>query len=114
VQRPRIPIWVGGGYRNLRPTERALRWDGSCLYKATHGGPWQDMTPRDVRALREAAGHPSFTIAVGGRGRRDDWEAEREHIGAVAEAGAGWWIEWIQPGDTGTGARRGPLGSDHT
>ena len=33
VQEPRIPLWIGGGYPNRGPTERALRWDGSCLYE---------------------------------------------------------------------------------
>jgi len=102
VQEPRIPIWIGGGYPNPRPTRRALRWDGSCLYKETHGGPWEDMAPDDVRALRAAAGDRPFTIAVGGSGRREDWEAERDHIRAVAAAGADWWIEWVPPGDRDT------------
>lgn len=112
VQQPRIPIWVGGGYPNPRPTRRALRWDGSCLYKETHGGPWEDMTPEDVRALREAAGNRPFTIAVGGSGRSDDWETVREHIRAVAEAGADWWIEWVPPAEREQmieAVARGPL-----
>jgi alkanesulfonate monooxygenase SsuD/methylene tetrahydromethanopterin reductase-like flavin-dependent oxidoreductase (luciferase family) len=99
VQEPRIPIWIGGGYPNPRPTRRALRWDGSCLYKETHGGPWEDMSADDVHALRAAAGDRPFTIAVGGSGRREDWDAERDHIRAVAAAGADWWIEWVPPGE---------------
>lgn len=112
VQQPRIPIWIGGGYPNRRPTARALRWDGSCLYKETHGGPWEDMSPEDVRTLRAAAGERTFTIAVGGTGRRDDWDAEVDHIRAVAEAGADWWIEWVPPGDRQQmreTVQRGPL-----
>jgi alkanesulfonate monooxygenase SsuD/methylene tetrahydromethanopterin reductase-like flavin-dependent oxidoreductase (luciferase family) len=99
VQEPRIPIWVGGGYPNPRPTRRALRWDGSCLYRETHGGPWEDMSPSDVRALRDAAGDRAYTIAVGGSRRRDDSDAERDHIRAVAAAGADWWVEWVPPGE---------------
>jgi alkanesulfonate monooxygenase SsuD/methylene tetrahydromethanopterin reductase-like flavin-dependent oxidoreductase (luciferase family) len=102
VQRPRIPIWVGGAYPNPRPTRRAARWDGSCLYRETHGGPWRHMTPDDVRALRAAAGERPYTIAVGGSRRAEDWEAGREHIRAVAAAGADWWIEWVPPADRGT------------
>lgn len=112
VQRPRIPIWIGGGYPNPRPTRRAARWDGSCLYKETHGGPWEHMTPDDVRALRDAASDRPYTIAVGGSGRADDWDAEREHIRAVAEASADWWIEWIPPSNRETmreSVARGPL-----
>ncbi len=112
VQQPRIPIWIGGGYPNPRPTRRAARWDGSCLYKETHGGPWENMTPDDVRALRAAAGARPYTITVGGSGRSDDWEAEREHIRAVAGASADWWIEWVPPSDRETlvaSVERGPL-----
>jgi alkanesulfonate monooxygenase SsuD/methylene tetrahydromethanopterin reductase-like flavin-dependent oxidoreductase (luciferase family) len=112
VQQPRIPIWIGGGYPNPRPTRRALRWGGSCLYKETHGGPWEDMSPDDVRALREAVDEGPFTIAVGGRGRRDDWDAERNHVEAVAAAGADWWIEWLPPGERQQmveAVARGPL-----
>src|SRR6266498_2442165 len=46
VQQPRIPIWIGGGYPNPRPTRRAARWDGSCLYKETHGQPWENCAGR--------------------------------------------------------------------
>jgi alkanesulfonate monooxygenase SsuD/methylene tetrahydromethanopterin reductase-like flavin-dependent oxidoreductase (luciferase family) len=112
VQQPSIPIWVGGGYPNPRPTRRALHWDGSCLYKETHGAPWEDMSPDDVRALRDAAGDHPFTIAVGGRRRREDWEREREHIAAVNDAGADWWIEWVAPGAREAmieAVERGPL-----
>ena len=112
VQQPRIPIWIGGGYPNPGPTRRAARWDGSCLYKETHGGPWQDMTPDDVRTLRELAGARPFTVCVGGRERRDDWEAERDWIRSVADAGADWWGEFVAaaaPEEMRAAVDRGPL-----
>jgi alkanesulfonate monooxygenase SsuD/methylene tetrahydromethanopterin reductase-like flavin-dependent oxidoreductase (luciferase family) len=38
VQRPRIPIWIGGGYPNPRSTRRAARWDGRvCTRRRTAG-----------------------------------------------------------------------------
>lgn len=97
VQKPRIPIWVGGDYLRKGPRERAARWDGSCLYKGTPGTGWQDMTPNDVRTLkafvesRRSTTTP-YAISVGGRERADDWEQDRAHIRAVAEAGqrGGW------------------------
>jgi alkanesulfonate monooxygenase SsuD/methylene tetrahydromethanopterin reductase-like flavin-dependent oxidoreductase (luciferase family) len=95
VQRPRIPIWIGGGYPNPRPTRRAARWDGSCLYKETHGGPWEDMSPDDVRALRALAGDRPYDVCVGGRHRGEDEDAEREWIASVADAGATWWAEFV-------------------
>jgi alkanesulfonate monooxygenase SsuD/methylene tetrahydromethanopterin reductase-like flavin-dependent oxidoreductase (luciferase family) len=118
VQRPRIPIWVGGGYPLPGPTGRALRWDGSKLYKAHVAGPdgvkvdAGPMTADDVRRLRAMAGNRPFDIAVGGSPRSDDADADRMHIRAVEEAGATWWVEWIPPGERDTMRRsvdRGPL-----
>jgi hypothetical protein len=70
------------------------------------------MTPDDVRSLRGAAGGRPYAIAVGGNGRGEDWDAEREHIRAVADASADWWMEWVPPGDRETmreSVERGPL-----
>lgn len=120
LQKPRIPIWVGGGYPNKGPTARAARWDGACLYKETHGAGWQDMTPDDVRALKafvesQRSAATPYDVMVGGRERADDWEQERAHLKAVAEAGATWWMEYIEPTDlakTRAGVLRGPLRAD--
>ncbi len=117
LQKPRIPIWVGGGFPNRGPLARAARWDGSCLYKESHGAGWQDMLPEDIRSLKafvernRPAGAP-YDICVGGRARREDWEKDREHIRSVAEAGATWWMEFIEPTSlekTYAGVRDGPL-----
>ena len=71
AQSPRIPIWVGGGWPHPGPTQRAVRWDGSCLYKLAEDGSEQDMTPDDVRALRaiverQRGADVAFDIVVGG------------------------------------------------
>lgn len=111
VQRPRIPIWIGGGYPNPGPTRRAARWDGSLLY----GVPEHDLSPEDVRAIREAAGDRPYDIVVGGRAREEDWEAERERLRAIASAGATWWAEYV-PADGRDAMRsavdRGPMRID--
>jgi alkanesulfonate monooxygenase SsuD/methylene tetrahydromethanopterin reductase-like flavin-dependent oxidoreductase (luciferase family) len=116
VQRPRIPIWVGGGYPIAGPTRRALRWDGSLLYKvvvAEDGSTDEGvMGAEDVRHLRELAGDRPFDIAVGGHPRPGDVDAERAHIRSVRDAGATWWVEWLPPADRGTmrsAVDRGPL-----
>jgi alkanesulfonate monooxygenase SsuD/methylene tetrahydromethanopterin reductase-like flavin-dependent oxidoreductase (luciferase family) len=108
VQTPRIPIWVGGGYPLPGPMQRAARWDGACLYRHPPGPSSPDMTPADVRALiafvegRRPAPAAPFEVVVGGRERREDWGHERALIGALAEAGATWWIEWVPPADLAT------------
>jgi alkanesulfonate monooxygenase SsuD/methylene tetrahydromethanopterin reductase-like flavin-dependent oxidoreductase (luciferase family) len=111
MQKPRPPIWVGGGYPHRRPIERALRWDGACLYNAA-GGP---LPPEAVADLRRRAGDLPWTIAVGGSRRREDWDAERAHITAVRQEGADWWIEWAEPDDRDAMravVNRGPLRVD--
>ncbi len=102
VQKPRIPIWVGGGYPNKGPLWRAARWDGTCMYKENHGQGWLDMMPEDVHALKsfvesQQPGNPAYDICVGGRARLPDWEQDRQHIRSVAQAGATWWMEFIEP-----------------
>jgi hypothetical protein len=119
-QQPRIPIWVGGGWPNKGPVQRALRWDGAILYKETHGQPWQDLTPQDIselRAMRVAQCGPDipYDIVVGGRRRGDDWQREQTIIKSLASAGATWWMEWIPPSDRQAmriAVKNGPLLSE--
>jgi probable F420-dependent oxidoreductase len=108
VQRPRIPIWIGGAYPNPGTLRRAARWDGACLYRAVEVGSAADseqpLTPdelRDVRRHVEAQRRDAsaFDIVAGGPPRRGDRDAQRERIRAAAEAGASWFSEWIPPAD---------------
>ncbi len=100
VQQPRIPVWVGGAITRSGPRARALRWDGSCLYRVPPGVAWQDVTADDVAALRadaDAAGKPDFTICVGGRPRSEDRAADLSYLAGVQAAGADWWTEYVPP-----------------
>ncbi len=111
LQRPRIPIWIGGQLTRRGPRERALRHDGACLYRVKPPA-WEDLTPEEVATLAGAA-PDGFEIAVGGRERRDDEAAEREYVSALADAGATWWHEYLPPAAPLEQARRhiaaGPL-----
>lgn len=98
VQQPRIPIWVGGGYPNRGPVARALRWDGSCMYKQK--GHW--MQPEDVRALTEAViarrgTADGYDIVAGGAPRWEDENKQRTYLASVAAEGVTWWHEYIPP-----------------
>ena len=111
VQEPRPPIWIGGGYPNPRAIERALRWDGTCMYRRA-GGP---LRAEDVRDLRARSDGRRWDVAVGGWERREDVDEELEHRRSVAEAGAHWWVEWIAPAERDamrTAVRHGPLRVD--
>lgn len=113
VQRPRLPIWLGGDWLVPGVRRRMLRCDGCCLYKGTPGvGPAQRLTPDDVRAMRAAHPAAGFEISVGGEARWPDREQERDRLRALAEAGATWLSEWLAPCPPEEARRavaRGPL-----
>lgn len=89
LQRPRIPIWVGGNFLVPSVRRRILRWDGSAAYKGTTGSP-QQVTPEDVREL------------LAERGQTDDFDVKVKISDgdprAFADAGATWQGRWIAPG----------------
>jgi alkanesulfonate monooxygenase SsuD/methylene tetrahydromethanopterin reductase-like flavin-dependent oxidoreductase (luciferase family) len=117
-QRPRIPIWVGGGWPNPGLRRRAPRWDGICAYFDTGNlEVWEDQTPAYVAEIKqlvqdERGTVEGFDIVTGGRSRSKDWGADRAVIDSLADAGATWWIEYCEVGsDPFEVAGREPLGS---
>jgi alkanesulfonate monooxygenase SsuD/methylene tetrahydromethanopterin reductase-like flavin-dependent oxidoreductase (luciferase family) len=97
VQRPRIPIWVGGMWPRKTPLRRAACWDGFIPYKQVEDGRQVDLTPEEVRQIRatiecERTEPSPFDLVVGGDERREDWDEERSVISSLAEAGASWWL----------------------
>ena len=120
VQKPRIPIIVGGGWPLRGPSLRAARYDGCCLYKQPESGELGDWTPDEVRELKSfmeshrstEQSANSFEIMLGGRKRADDWEQDRALIKALAEAGITWWVEYVPAGELQAmreSIKRGPL-----
>ena len=102
VQRPRIPIWLGGYWPRKAPALRAARWDGFCPAKVPdeHGDGY--IKPDDIRAIRtfiEAHRSSSslFDLAAGGHSPVDDPAKARAHVESFREAGATWWIEFVLP-----------------
>lgn len=116
VQKPRIPVWIGGGWPG-KPIQRAVSWDGFIPYKNPNSGNWEDMTPEDIRAIKaylesQRTTSAPFDLAIGGRQRGSDWERERALIRSWAEAGATWWMEGLPPADLKTmreWIKQGPL-----
>lgn len=112
LQTPRIPIWVGGNWPRKGPVRRAMRWDGFL--------PADPMKPEDVRKLRALVQNRrttlgQFDIAIGGRERSADWDRERATIKSLADAGATWWLEGVEPADLDVmraSVKRGPLRID--
>jgi alkanesulfonate monooxygenase SsuD/methylene tetrahydromethanopterin reductase-like flavin-dependent oxidoreductase (luciferase family) len=115
VQRPRIPIWVGGWVGTKPVLRRAARYDGICAYSIADTSGWKDFTPDDVTSLRleierQRTAGGVFDIVIGGRERARDWDAERTLIRDLAAAGATWWHEWVPAADERTMRRAIALG----
>jgi alkanesulfonate monooxygenase SsuD/methylene tetrahydromethanopterin reductase-like flavin-dependent oxidoreductase (luciferase family) len=97
VQRPRVPVWIGGYWPARRPMRRAARWDGAIpmFESARHG----HVPPLDevrelvayVRSRRDDPGRP-FDVVLGGPSPTKA-AAARDVLGPLAEAGATWWDE---------------------
>jgi alkanesulfonate monooxygenase SsuD/methylene tetrahydromethanopterin reductase-like flavin-dependent oxidoreductase (luciferase family) len=116
LQQPRIPIWIGGAYPLRGPVERALRWDGACLYRHdSHFMMPDDIADLRARVVAARGGNDGYEISVGGSPRREDWNEEREYIRGLRDAGATWWIEYAPPDGVDvmrTAIARGPLRLD--
>lgn len=96
-QKPRIPVWVGGDLLVPAVRRRIARWDGCCAYKGPVDVDHPPISPDDVRGLlalvaAERGDADGFDVKVGGM--RDPGQ-----IAALAEAGATWWGQWLDPDD---------------
>lgn len=96
VQRPRVPVWLGGYWPRRAPMRRAARWDGAVpLFD-----DGDDATPPSLQQVRDCAEFlraergslDGFDLMVGGR-TPDDAAAAGEVVAPYADAGATWWSE---------------------
>ncbi len=104
VQRPRVPIWVGGVWPARRPMRRAARWDGAApiLLSGDGGPPPQPdaATVCEIRAFlagcRMAAGldEEPFDLVMSGTTPAGP-AAAADLTGSLGQAGATWWAECL-------------------
>ena len=106
VQRPRVPIWVGGRWPHKAPMRRAARWDGAIPAMA---GGIEAARPPEVREVRDLAGFlgdcraengladQPFDIVIGGVSPAGP--AGRDLVGPLANLGITWWDERMPWGD---------------
>ena len=107
VQRPRIPIWVVGGWPRPRSMRRAARWDGWLPnFLPPAGAATPDALREAVDWLRQeraAQGHgmTGYEVIWEGRTPADDPAAAAAQVAPWAQAGATWWLEadWMLEGD---------------
>jgi alkanesulfonate monooxygenase SsuD/methylene tetrahydromethanopterin reductase-like flavin-dependent oxidoreductase (luciferase family) len=95
LQKPRIPVWVGGWWPTRAPFRRAARWDGVIPLKQSGDNL---LTPQDVREVRdfiqqERTSQAPFDIAIISWSDPSDPKAAAEKVAAYAAAGTTWWLE---------------------
>ena len=98
VQRPRVPVWIGGFWPARRPMRRAARWDGAVplFDSASHGhvpplDEVRDLTAY-IRRHRDGDLGEAFELVLGGPSPTGAADA-RDLLGPLIEAGATWWDE---------------------
>ena len=106
LQRPRIPVWIGGRWPAKPPFRRAARWDGVF---PTHRdiGHTETMRPDQLGEIVEyTRSHRSpaadLDVIIEGQTPGDDAERDRDALEPYRLAGLTWWIEKL-------GWFRGPL-----
>jgi alkanesulfonate monooxygenase SsuD/methylene tetrahydromethanopterin reductase-like flavin-dependent oxidoreductase (luciferase family) len=95
VQRPRVPIWIGGAWPRRAPFRRAARWDGVVPILLDDGGEQIEVTVEAQRAvvaytLEHRAGDGPFDVVFTGPLPDDDAQA-LERADELASFGVTWW-----------------------
>ncbi|HXK33823.1 MAG TPA: TIGR03619 family F420-dependent LLM class oxidoreductase [Dehalococcoidia bacterium] len=94
VQRPRIPIWVGGEWPNRRAWRRAARYDGVFPIK---GGGVESFTPGELRdivddTLAHRESDAPFDVVLSGEAAHDGAIWNGPNVRDYADAGCTWWL----------------------
>lgn len=95
VQRPRIPVWVGGWWPNKRPLRRAARWDGMAPISRNGDLQPEELAEAVAYVRRYRVNDVPFDVVVSGATGPAADDAHR--LAAYIEAGATWWLEDISP-----------------
>src|SRR5437763_3991604 len=96
VQRPRIPVWVVGGWRSHRSLARAARWDGVIPQRIRSEEP---LTADEVRELvgtvRAERDDDRFDVVIEGLLPEHDPDEATAYTRGLAAAGATWYLDGV-------------------
>jgi alkanesulfonate monooxygenase SsuD/methylene tetrahydromethanopterin reductase-like flavin-dependent oxidoreductase (luciferase family) len=93
LQKPRIPIWVGGMWPFKPAFRRAASWDGVFPFKVGDDYDFAPLTPEDLAAVlaytfeHRESDDPFEVVAGGALGEID--------VSAFGDAGATWLLDGI-------------------
>ncbi len=96
-QKPRIPIWVGGGVPHNAPFRRAARFDGVIPVHSQWPEPVQPSHLKDVLdIIRSERGNlDNYEVVICGETTGTDEDKDRAVLQPWVKAGITWWLEDI-------------------
>lgn len=100
IQKPRIPIWIGGLWPNKGPFKRAARWDGIMPHTVRSVKLGEQLTHQEVKNLMayiekyRTDSMDSFSLVMLSSTPPDPSKAA-EIISPFIDLGAKWWCESV-------------------
>lgn len=96
-QKPRIPIWVGGGIPHRAPFLRAARFDGVI---PVHSRWPEPVTPAHLDEVltivkKERSNLSDYEVVICGETTGSDEDKDRDILKPWFDAGITWWLEDI-------------------
>jgi alkanesulfonate monooxygenase SsuD/methylene tetrahydromethanopterin reductase-like flavin-dependent oxidoreductase (luciferase family) len=96
-QKPRIPIWIGGGWPHIAPFRRAAKYDGVA---PVHSAWPETLNPSHVEDIvkiiqNERGNLDCYDVVVCGETSGTDSTKDSEIISSWVDVGASWWLEDI-------------------
>ena len=96
VQRPRIPVWVVGGWRSRRSLSRAARWDGVIPQRLKSAEPLTVDELRElVGVIRSERDDDAFDVVIEGVTPEHDPAESSAYTRGLAAAGATWYLDGV-------------------
>jgi alkanesulfonate monooxygenase SsuD/methylene tetrahydromethanopterin reductase-like flavin-dependent oxidoreductase (luciferase family) len=96
-QKPRIPIWVGGGIPHKAPFKRAAQYDGVTPVHSQWPTPVEVAHLEEVLAIVKAkrGNLDNYDIVICGETSGIDSVKDKEKLTPWINAGITWWLEDI-------------------
>jgi alkanesulfonate monooxygenase SsuD/methylene tetrahydromethanopterin reductase-like flavin-dependent oxidoreductase (luciferase family) len=96
-QKPRIPIWVGGGVPHKAPFKRAARYDGVSPVHSEWPTPVEVSHLEDVLDIvkAERGNLENYDVSICGETTGSNHTRDQEIITSWIDAGLNWWLEDI-------------------
>lgn len=96
TQKPRIPVWVGGGWDKLKPLQRAVKYDGYFPLKFGHNLTLDEWRWIQNRVSQHRQIDTPLDLIHGGY-LPDDHDEALRMVAPYADFGLSWWVENVEP-----------------